>query len=257
VNNNKLKIEKEKEGGYIMIAIMTWKEDLNEELKLRLDGSRIMDSIEELEDDLDYLDKVILTRHLDWSLEELRTVLKNLKDSGIEIFYIKESDTPEELSLLIELDVKNILFEPMDVEEIVNKVKNTGLFDDEDYLNGATFILEMDETEEVKEESKEEKDIIKIENTVDVEKIVKQAVEKVQPVVTLKQESTLRFLLNWVYKIISLPVTLIGLIIENIMWILLWAVLLIAANYFIREQGISSFSELIDLVKEIIDQFIK
>ena len=46
---NKLKIEKERKGGYIMIAIMTWKEDLNEELKLRLDGSRVMDSIEELE----------------------------------------------------------------------------------------------------------------------------------------------------------------------------------------------------------------
>ena len=34
-----------------MIAIMTWKEDLNEELKLGLDGSRVADSIEELEDE--------------------------------------------------------------------------------------------------------------------------------------------------------------------------------------------------------------
>jgi len=243
-----------------MIAIMTWKEDLNEELKLRLDGSRVIDSIEELEDDMDYLDKVILTRHLDWSLEKLRAVLKNLKDSGIEIFYIKESDTPEELSLLIGMDVKNILFNPKDVEEIVNKIENISLFDDEDYgyEDKPKFIVEIDEEkEESKEESKKEKDIIKIENTVDVEKIVKQTVESVQPVVTVKQESILRFLLNWVYKIISLPVTLIGLIIENIVWILLWAVLLIAANYFIREQGISSFPELIDLVKEIIDQFIK
>lgn len=246
-----------------MIAIMTWKEDLNEELKLRLDGSRIMDSIEELEDVLDYLDKVILTRHLDWSLEELRTVLKNLKDSGIEIFYIKESDTPEELSLLIELDVKNILFNPKDVDEIVNKIENISLFDDEDYgyEDKPKFIVEIDEEKEEKEESKEEskkeKDIIKIENTVDVEKIVKQAVENVQPVVTVKQESTFRFLLNWVYKIISLTVTLIGLIIENIMWILLWAVLIIAANYFLKEQGIDSFTKLIELVKEIIQQFTK
>lgn len=254
-----------KEGGYIMIAIMTWKEDLNEELKLRLDGSRIMDSIEELEDVLDYLDKVILTRHLDWSLEELRTVLKNLKDSGIEIFYIKESDTPEELSLLIELDVKNILFNPKDVDEIVNKIENISLFDEDyGYEDKPKFIVEIDEEkeekeekEESKEESKKEKDIIKIENTVDVEKIVKQAVENVQPVVTVKQESTFRFLLNWVYKIISLTVTLIGLIIENIMWILLWAVLIIAANYFLKEQGIDSFTKLIELVKEIIQQFTK
>lgn len=244
-----------------MIAIMTWNEELNEELKLRLADNRVIDSIEELEDNMDYLDKVILSKHSEWTIDELKKVLKNLTDSGIKIFYIKESDSSEELSLLIEMDVKNILFNPKDVEEIVNKIENISLFDDEDYLNGATFIPEIDETkeekEESKEESKEEKDIIKIENTVDVEKIVKQAVESVQPVVTVKQESTFRFLLNWVYKIISLPVTLIGLIIENIMWILLWAVLLIAANYFIKEQGISSFQELLDLAKGIIDQFIK
>ena len=237
-----------------MIAIMTWKEDLNEELKLGLDGSRVADSIEELEDDMDYLDKVILTRHLDWSLEELRTVLKNLKDSGIEIFYIKEFDTPEELSLLIEMDIKNILFDPVDVEEIVNKVKNTGLFDDEDYLNGATFILEMDETEEVKEESKEEKDIIKIENTVDVEKIVKQAVESVQPVVTVKQESTFRFLLNYIQKLLSQFLILISTIIEHSMQIAITIIVILIVNYYISEQGINSFPALIDEIMKLLSK---
>jgi len=237
-----------------MIAIMTWKEDLNEELKLGLDGSRVMDSIEELEDDMDYLDKVILTRHLDWSLEELRTVLKNLKDSGIEIFYIKEFDIPEELSLLIEMDIKNILFDLMDVEEIVNKVENIGMFDDEDYLNGATFIPEMDETEEVKEESKEEKDIIKIENTVDVEKIVKQAVEKVQPVATVKQESTFRFLLNYIQKLLSQFLILISTIIEHSMQIAITIIVILIVNYYISEQGINSFPALIDEIMKLLSK---
>ena len=237
-----------------MIAIMTWKEDLNEELKLGLDGSRVADSIEELEDDMDYLDKVILTRHLDWSLEELRTVLKNLKDSGIEIFYIKEFDTPEELSLLIEMDIKNILFDPMDVEEIVNKVKNTGLFDDEDYLNGAVFVQEIEETEDIEEkkESKEEKDIIKIENTVDVEKLVKETVEKVQPVVTVKQESTFRFLLNYIQKLLSLLVILISIIIEYFMQIAITIIVLFIVNYYISEQGINSFPALIDEIMKLL-----
>lgn len=248
-----------------MIAIMTWNEELNEELKLRLADNRVIDSIEELEDNMDYLDKVILSKHSEWTIYELKKVLKNLTDSGIEIFYIKESDSSEELGLLIEMDVKNILFNPKDVEEIVNKIESINLFDDEDYLNGATFIPEIDETkeekEESKEESKEEKDIIKIENTVDVEKIVKQAVESVQPVVTVKQESTFRFLLNWVYKILSLPVTLIGLIIENIGWILLMgliSVILMGVFFILNNQGISTsefMDEVFNLISDIIAKF--
>lgn len=245
-----------------MIAIMTWKEDLNEELKLRLDGSRIMDSIEELEDDLDYLDKVILTRHLDWSLEELRTVLKNLKDSGIEIFYIKESDTPEELSLLIELDVKNILFEPMDVEEIVNKVKNTGLFDDEDYLNGATFISEIDETEEKNEDSSIDKiDVIEDKSIAEIKKSESVVLENVRPVIKAKKENAFVFFLNYIYKILKLFVHAIVNIISSIADIIPWfiggAIVSVAANYFLKEQGIDSFPKLMELVKEIIQQFTK
>jgi len=244
-----------------MIAIMTWNEELNEELKLRLADNRVIDSIEELEDNMDYLDKVILSKHSEWTMDELKKVLKNLMDSGIEIFYIKESDTPEELSLLIEMDIKNILFNPKDVEEIVNKIENISLFDDDDYLNGATFIPEIDETkeekEESKEESKEEKDIIKIENTVDVEKIVKQAVESVQPVVTVKQESTFRFLLNWIRDIFRLISINLNSFIENFIRITLTIIVIAAANYLIKEQGISSFPELLDLAKGIIDQFIK
>lgn len=240
-----------------MIAIMTWNEELNEELKLRLADNRVIDSIEELEDNMDYLDKVILSKHSEWAMDELKKVLKNLTDSGIEIFYIKESDSSEELGLLIEMDVKNILFNPKDVKEIVNKIENISLFDDEDYLNGATFIPEIDETKEEKEESKEEKDIVKIENTVDVEKIVKQAVESVQPVVTVKQESTFRFLLNWIRDIFRLISINLNSFIENFIRIALTIIAILAANHFIKEQGINSISELIDLAKEILQQFIK
>ncbi|AKL96188.1 hypothetical protein CACET_c27430 [Clostridium aceticum] len=237
-----------------MIAIMTWKKELKEELKIRLDGSRVIDSVEELEDNIDYLDKVIISRHLDWSLEELRTVLKNLIESDIEIFYIKDNDEPEELRLLLSLGVKNILFDPISVEEIINKVENIVLFDDEDYLNGAVFVQEIEETEDIEEkkESKEEKDIIKIENTVDVEKLVKETVEKVQPVVTVKQESTFRFLLNYIQKLLSLLVILISIIIEYFMQIAITIIVLFIVNYYISEQGINSFPALIDEIMKLL-----
>lgn len=255
---NKLKIEKERKGGYIMIAIMTWKEDLNEELKLRLDGSRVMDSIEELEDNMDYLDKAILSKHINWSLEELRELLLKLKDSGVEIFYIKDNDEPEELRLLIELDIKNILFNPINIEDIVSNVENTGLFNDEDYLNGAIFVEDIEKAEEENEDTNNiENNVIENKKVAEKEKAEPVVIEDVQPVVTVKKENAFVFFLNYILKILKLFVNVIITFIENIQWLVISIIISVAAYFILKEQGIDSFPKLMELVKEIIQQFIK
>ena len=292
VNNNKLKIEKEKEkekeGGYIMIAIMTWKEDLNEELKLRLDGSRIMDSIEELEDDLDYLDKVILSKHSEWTIDELKELLLKLKDSGVDIIYITKAESAEEIKTCIDLSIEDFLIEPTALE-IIRRIEFTGGNEGtankgEDYTeikndNQLDCVQDWDsvydemqreeilrlralvESKEDEDNSNIEKDVIGNKNVVEIEKVEPVAIENVQPVIKVKKENAFVFFLNYIYKILKLFVHVIVNIISSIADVIPWLIggiiVSVAANYFLKEQGIDSFPKLMELVKEIIQQFIK
>ncbi|TAH63385.1 MAG: hypothetical protein EWM50_02865 [Gottschalkiaceae bacterium] len=267
-----------------MIAIMTWKADLNEELKQRLDGSRVIDSVEELEDNIDYLDKVIISKHSEWSLEVLEELLLKLKDSGVEIIYITKAESAEEIKTCIDLGIEDFLIEPVTVAEIIRKIEFTG--DTEiksdnqlDIINDWDSFFEdkqRDYEEANREEllrlkalmeSKEDQDNTDIKNNATDDKNEKaekkkkkkpKVVENVQPVVTVKQESTFRFLLNWVYKIISLPVTLIGLIIEYMMPIIIMILIsavLTGVFFVLNKQGIST-SEFMDEVFNLISDII-
>ena len=124
-------------------------------------------------------------------IEELKTFIE-IKDSGVEIFYIKDNDEPEELRLLIEFDIKNILFNPINIEDIVSNVENTGLFNDEDYLNGAIFVEDIEKAEEENEDTNNiENNVIENKKVAEKEKAEPVVIEDVQPVVTVKKRMLL------------------------------------------------------------------
>ncbi len=101
----------------------------------------------------------------------------------------------------------------------------------------------------------------KIRRQQEKEKAEPVVIEDVQPVVTVKKENAFVFFLNYIYKILKLFVHAIVNIISSIADIIPWfiggAIVSVAANYFLKEQGIDSFPKLMELVKEIIQQFTK
>jgi len=92
-----------------MIGIVTWSNELDEEIKDGLNDSRIIVSVEELTQNICKFNKVILRRHQSWTLEILKSMLETIKILDKEIFYIAKPDDADETRLLLELDIKYIL----------------------------------------------------------------------------------------------------------------------------------------------------
>ena len=248
-----------------MIAIMTWSSELDEEIKDGLNGSSIISSFEEFAQNMANFNKVILRRHQLWTLKALESVLKTIKVLGAEIYYIAKTDDTDETKLLIELDIKNILFEPIEADKIIGKVESSyiqdiGLFYDDLYYEDRLFDdddLYYEEPVDVVIKEEIEDDIKEDKKTAEIKKVETAIVEKAQPVVTVKQESTFRFLLNYISKLLGLFVILISTFIEHFMQIVITIIVLFIVNYYIKEQGISNFTGLMDLGKEIIQQFAR
>lgn len=245
---------------------MTWSEDLNRKLNNRLKDGRILNSTEELTKNITNFKKVIISKHEMWTLEILESLLMTLKALDIEIYYMtklgeEEKELQEIKELLHKLEVENIYKNPEDIDNLIFEIENISLFDDESYSNEAVFIIEPEDTKDVKEKeitnNSDKKDTLEDKYEIGESKNKSLEIKNEQAVVKHKKENAFVFGLNYIYKILRIFVNVIITFIDNIQWLVISVVISAAAYIIFKELGIETISQLIEKATEFITNFKK
>jgi hypothetical protein len=243
-----------------MIAIATGKKDLDESLKEHLEDSEIVESMESLYENLLKYDTVVISKHLKATAMIFSELLFFLKQSSRRIIYIASEDEADEIKMCIKFDIRDIMFEPVDVYKVIYMVEEkagsnnpkSDTHDVEDSLFSFYEDMYKNEESELKEieEVEVEKDDTSENSKCEVEKGITVTDTVAIPVVqAVKKENIFVFTLNYVYKLLSLFINLIATFVESLQWIVISVILTAAAYYIFKNGGIDSFDGLVKMIK--------
>lgn len=275
-----------------MIAIMTFDKNLDDQLKSKIENSLIVKSGDLLIKNLDNFDVIILKKREDWTTSQFREILTVLRDQEKPVLFITEAVNAEEIQLAIQFDAE-IIFEPIVIDEILTKINEINgktpedvIFSDDDYDHKFTSEIEPDEVyvdpsinsidtfyKEVELEDKEKRLEDDKKELEDKEKEIQEREQEILKKEDRKQrklekkqlkkeknkekESIFRFILNFIYRILALIVNIIVSFFDNLQWLFISILLTIAAYFIIKELGITSYKELIDMLVGTLKTVIK
>lgn len=115
-----------------MIAIATGRGDLDEAIKESLPEGYIVNYREFLlkNDDSYQFNIVILSMHLKGTTIDMEELLFTLKQNGTRVIYLTNKDFTEEIKMCLQMNIYDLLFDPLTVEKIINVIENPMEFKD-------------------------------------------------------------------------------------------------------------------------------
>ncbi len=273
-----------------MIAIATGKKDVDESLKEYLKDSEILESVESLYEDSLKFDTVVISKHLKATEMIISELLLFLKQSNRRIIYITNEDEADEIKMCLKFDIRDIMFEPVDVYKIrritegkAELYNNKTDINAEDSLFGFYEDLYENETaqgfknsihpfdkglyenEEPKgvEEAEEIKKVVaeKENNKAEVVKSsnannLTNNTVAIPVVQAIKRENIFVFTLNYIYKLLSLFVNLIAPLLENV-YSIVASFILTAAVAYGASKGEIDIIDFIDTLVKMIKAYFK
>lgn len=243
-----------------MIAIATGKKDLDENLKEHLEDSEIVESMEYLYGNLLKFDTVVISKHLKATAMIISEILFFLKQSNRRIIYITSEDAADEIKMCLKFDIRDIMFEPVDVYKVRYMVEekagsNNPKPDTHDVENSLlSFCEDMykneeSELKEIKEVEVEEDDTSENSKCEAEKGIIATDTVAIPVVQAIKKENIFVFTLNYIYKLLSLFINLITTFVESLQWIVISVILTAASYYIFKNGGIDSFDGLVKIIK--------
>lgn len=246
-----------------MLVVSTGNKDWDEEIKDKLDGQLILETKEDIIENIGKLDEVVLARHLDWTQLALKSILELLKDFEVTVHYIanteiKSVESAEEISVLMELDIKNIYFNVKQANHFIDQMKTNDFFNEDDYYKDVYNTEEQTDDFDYEEEKEEQGNyIISNNGNIDTDldngkeekgktdtEVIEEKPKKKKKESKENKEGIIRFIFNYIYKLLALIVSIIISLLESIQWIVLSVILTGAAYYLFKELEIDSMSKL-------------